>query len=577
MYKRKKHEIMEKIEDIDKKCEAYGMTILERKERGDLEEELKKVVREDRLKWMQRCKEKNLLEGDDNTKYYHAKANGRKRKNMIYSLDQEEGEIKGQSDLMKYITNFYKQLFGPPPENDFTLNLEGIAMLSEAEKERLIRPIEMEELKKVFFGMENNKAPGPDGFPVEFYKHFWNLIKDNLMELITDFMKRKIGVERLNYGVITLIPKCKEARMIQKFRPICLLNVSFKIITKILMERLAEVIEVLIALNQTAFIKNRYIMEGVVTMHEILNSIHQKKQAGILFKIDFEKAYDNIKWSFVYKMMKAKGFPDKWCDWILKVVKGGKVAIRVNDQIGHYFTTHKGLRQGDPLSPLLFNIAADALTILIKRAEQQGLIKGLGMDVMREGVAILQYADDTICLIQDSLEYAKNLKFILCIFEQLTGLKVNFHKSEVFCLGEAAERQDSYSQMFTCQIGRLPMKYLGVPIDQVRIHNKDWKPVEEKIEKKLGCWQGKLLAIGGRVALINSSISSVPLYMMSLYSLPCGVREKIDFYRRRFLWQEDQGIRKYHLVKWPVICLPKDQGGLGILDLDVMNKALLGK
>jgi hypothetical protein len=129
---------------------------------------LKKVVREDRLKWMQRCKEKNLLEGDDNTKYYHAKANGRKRKNMIYSLDQEEGEIKGQSDLMKYITNFYKQLFGPPPENDFTLNLEGIAMLSEAEKERLIRPIEMEELKKVVFGMENNKAPGPDGFPVEF-------------------------------------------------------------------------------------------------------------------------------------------------------------------------------------------------------------------------------------------------------------------------------------------------------------------------------------------------------------------------------------------------------------------------
>lgn len=107
------------------------------------------------------------------------------------------------------------------------------------------------------------------------------------MELITDFMKRKIGVERLNYGVITLIPKCKEARMIQKFRPICLLNVSFKIITKILMERLAEVIEVLIALNQTAFIKNRYIMEGVVTLHDILNSIHQKKQAGILFKIDF--------------------------------------------------------------------------------------------------------------------------------------------------------------------------------------------------------------------------------------------------------------------------------------------------
>jgi hypothetical protein len=97
------------------------------------------------------------------------------------------------------------------------------------------------------------------------------------------------------------------------------------------------------------------------------------------------------------------------------------------------------------------------------------------------------------------------------------------------------------------------------------------------MESKLGCWQGKLQSIGGRLILINSSLSSVPMYMISFFKLPKGVKEKMDFFRRRFLWQEDQGIRKYHLVQWPIICSPRDQGGLGVLDLDIMNKALLGK
>ena len=124
----------------------------------------------------------------------------------------------------------------------------------------------------------------------------------------------------------------------------------------------------------------------------------------------------------------------------MKVIRGGKVAVKVNDEVGPYFQTYKGLRQGDPLSPLLFNLAAKALTLLIHRAENNSLLEGLGVNDENKA-AVLQYADDTILLIPDSLEYTKNLKYIMCLFEQLSGLKINFNKSEIFCIGLTEERQ----------------------------------------------------------------------------------------------------------------------------------------
>lgn len=121
-----------------------------------------------------------------------------------------------------------------------------------------------------------------------------------------------------------MIPKCKDAKQIQKFRPICLLNVSFKIITKVLMNRLSSCVREVISNKQTAFLKGRYIMEGVMVLHEALNFIHSNKQSAILFKVDFEKAYDKIKWPFVYQMLKAKGFLDLWCDWMMGIMRGGR-------------------------------------------------------------------------------------------------------------------------------------------------------------------------------------------------------------------------------------------------------------
>src|SRR5438105_12270916 len=127
-----------------------------------------------------------------------------------------------------------------------------------------------------------------------------------------------------------------------------------------------------------------------------------------------------------------KGFAPIWCDWINKVMSRGSVAIKVNDHICHYFQTRKGVRQGDPLSPILFNIVVDMMAILIARAKEGNQFRGVVPHLVNDGLSILQYADDTIIFMENALEQAKNMKLLPCAFEQLSGLKINFHKSEMF-------------------------------------------------------------------------------------------------------------------------------------------------
>jgi hypothetical protein len=134
--------------------------------------------------------------------------------------------------------------------------------------------------------------------------------------------------------------------------------------------------------------------------------------------------------------------------------------------------------------------------MLIKKAQAEGLVKGLVPHLVDGGVSILQYVDDTILLLDDDLENARNIKFILCLFEQISGLKINFHKSEIYCLGAAKERAQHYSEIFTCPVADLPMKYLEMPIDEKKVAVSQWEPVGEKFGKKIAGWKGNMLSIG---------------------------------------------------------------------------------
>jgi hypothetical protein len=195
--------------------------------------------------------------------------------------------------------------------------------------------------------------------------------------------------------------------------------------------------------------QGRNILDGVVTLHETVHELHSKMLNGVILKLDFEKAYEKVKWSFLQQTLRMKGFSDEWRALIDSFVCGGSVAIKINDDVGRYFKTLKGLRQGDPLSPILFNIVADMLTIMIERAKVDGLIEGVVPHLINGGLSILQYADDTILFLEHDFDKARNMKLILSAFEQLSGLKINFHKSELYCFGEAQGEVNAYADLFS--------------------------------------------------------------------------------------------------------------------------------
>jgi hypothetical protein len=155
------------------------------------------------------------------------------------------------------------------------------------------------------------------------------------------------------------------------------------------------------------------------------------------------------------------------------VVTKGSVCVQVNDDLGHFFQTGKGLRQGDPVSPILFNMVVDVLAVLIERAKSQGFLNGVVPHLVEDGMSVLQYADDTILFINDDLERAKGLKLVLGAFEKLSGLKINFHKSELFCFGDARDKTEKYVQLFGCKEGEFPFRYLGIPMSPKRLSNRD--------------------------------------------------------------------------------------------------------
>jgi hypothetical protein len=204
--------------------------------------------------------------------------------------------------------------------------------------------------------------------------------------------------------------------------------------------------------------------------------------------------------------------------------------------VGRYFQTKKGLRQEDPLSPLLFNLVADMLDLLISRVKEDGQINGLVPHLVEGGLSILQYASDTILFLDHNIEHATNMELLLCVFEQLSRLKINFYKSELFCYGEAKECEEQYTELFRCGMGQYPFKYIGLPMHHKKINNADWKIKEDKFEKRLSCWKGKMLSYGGRLVLINSVLSSLALFMLFFYEVPKGILHELDFYRSKFFF-----------------------------------------
>jgi hypothetical protein len=215
--KKEKKDILDALDALDKKAEHSFLSTREIDVKQCLKNRIAQLLREEEIKWYQRAKTKDLLEGGSNTKYFQLIAKGKHRKTRIFQIQDGNQVISGDRDLKKFITTYYKGLFGPPEENNFRLDetrKDDIPQVTDLENEALVERFTEEKVRKAIFQMEHNKAPGPDGFPAEFYQAFWGTIKDDLMALFEDFHNGTLPLFSLNFGTIILLPKCKEASRI---------------------------------------------------------------------------------------------------------------------------------------------------------------------------------------------------------------------------------------------------------------------------------------------------------------------------------------------------------------------------
>lgn len=218
------------------------------------------------------------------------------------------------------------------------------------------------------------------------------------------------------------------------------------------------------ATNQSAFIKGRYIIESVVVAHEIVHSLHKSQEKGVVLKLDYEKAYDRVSWDFMFEVLETREFSSKWTQWIRQLVTRGSLGILVNGEESSYFKPGKGLRQGDLLSPLLFNLVGDVFSRMLDKSARSGLIQGVQQDFRDGGILSLQFADDTILFFSADFAHLTNLKHVIMWFEQISGMRVNFHRSEVITLNLEIEDIKRIAGIFNYPIGSFPLKYLGVPL-----------------------------------------------------------------------------------------------------------------
>jgi hypothetical protein len=412
-----------------------------------------------------------------------------------------------------------------------------------------------------------------------FFQKCWSVIEEDVMGFFDEVYHHCKFERSFNASFIALIPKRQNASNIRDFRPISLIGSIYKLLAKVLANRLKGVLDKLISESQNAFVGGRKILDSVLIANECLDSRLKSRNPGVICKLDIEKAYDHVNWSCLLHLMERMGFGRRWRLWIEACISSVQFSVLVNGSPEGFFSCSRGLRQGDPLSPLLFLLVMEVLSRMLRKVEEEGLIQGFraGSNAV-DGLCIshLLYADDTILFCDADPDQLLYVRMVLTCFEAVTGLRVNMAKSEMVPIGEVQNISD-LADSLCCHIGGFPLSYLGMPLGASYKAVAVWNSILEKLERRLSGWQKLYLSKGGRLTLLKSTLSSLPTYFLSLFTIPISVVRRIEKLQRDFLWGGLGDEVKHHLVSWDEVCAPKEVGGLGVRSLVLTNKALLGK
>ncbi|KAL3652392.1 hypothetical protein CASFOL_002073 [Castilleja foliolosa] len=378
--------------------------------------------------------------------------------------------------------------------------------------------------------------------------------------------------------VLTLIPKISNPTTLGDYRPISLSNFSSKIISKVLASRLGTMLPKIVDLTQNGFIKGRSIHESIALVQELIQSIDKKTFGGnIVMKVDISKAYDRMEWRFVIRALRSLGFAEKVVDLIYRLISAVSYTISVQGNLHGMIKATRGLKQGDPLSPMIFILAQQIFSYGLTKLHDNKQMMHYDMGPRVEKVTHLLYADDMLLFFNGGQKTIKNLKILIDKYALSSGQMISYDKSSIYCSKHiTSTRINNIKSRLQCKVGSLPFTYLGSPIFKGYGKVSYFEELIHKIVQRLESWRGKFLSFAGKITLLKAVLSSLPIHILSATVVPKKVIQRVEKYFKSFLWGQN-GEDRTHWVSWNKVCTPKAEGGLGLRRLQDTVDGLNGK
>ena len=498
--------------------------------------------------------------GERPNRYFTSLYKSRSNNTSIQALDDGTTTSSDIQFVSSVVQNFYQNLYTSQRLSTHSPTIptrEPDQMMCPEEIELLTKPCSPEDLKNLLRTLPNRKSPGPDGLPYEIYKYNLQSLMAPLLRTINhSLITSSPMLDSGDAYIITLFKKGRKEDL-KNWRPIALTNTDTKIFTKILAKRLGIIASRLVSPSQYGFIPNRHIWDNINTVNNIIMS-HQPK--GSLVFLDQEKAYDRVDWNFLINTLKTVGFPTSFLNWLLKYLSLTSIRVRSNSFITDPIIPSRGLRQGDPLSPILYNFSFDVFLNLINKK-----IKGISI-FGQPTVKVVAFADDCMVALADK-EDTKLLESIVVQYSDMSQASVNKDKTEIIHLGK------KFALPWKTPISKDPVRHLGCFLTP---NGPDTDLMEFKILSKaanrISSWTPRNLSLVGKVHLLNVFILSTTNFLAHGFPFSTKFIQSFNRISQQFLWSPNTPP-----VKIEVCYLPKSQGGMGLINLSYQSARLLGK
>ncbi len=526
--------------------------------------ELERYEREKCRGAILRSKAKYALEGEKCTSYFMGLEKSRQSKTYIHEINTKKGEaITDYVEILERVQKFYGELYkrGGVDEGSVDEVLRCVEKeLGEEDRIWCDREIEEKEVIDAIEGARNGKSPGSDGIGIEWYKVYKKEVVPILVEVYKG-MERTGEVEhRMVEGVITLVFKKGNKLDLENYRPISLLNSDYKILTKVLANRMKRVIGDIVQATQSYSVPGRDIADTIGTIRDVIEYMKRDGKGGIVLGIDWNKAFDRVEHEFLFKVLERFGFGERMVGWVRRLYGSARSRVKVNGILTDTFDVGRSVRQGCPLSALLYAISVEPLASAIKRDRRI-----TGIELPYGGTCTInQYADDTTVTVRDGGSVGKVVELVEK-YGRASGAKINRDKSEIMYIGEIERIEVGV------RLEEKYMKVLGVylGVDSIEARDATWAGVINKIRTICTAWRGRKLRLQGKVIVVNNLLLSVCVYVMSVIEMPEWVMNELNQIVVDFIW-EGKGVK----IAQKTMVGKRWKGGLNLIDLETKKLAI---